>query len=281
MVLMTNALQIGASILSSVTNAILGIIISVIAKKLLRPNTIPKEYVFVFWGVLFSNFINSCLIPLLLNANVFGVQFVSYLRFIDFMDFSKMSIFNDFTTDWYALVSPYYLNMVIISAFISPIIGIFITALKNCLTQWSVKSMCENKDKEDPVIQKEANNKITSFTFQFAEETSQIVLFLLISVMYSGLIPLLIPVFGLGLIVWYVCKRAMVVKYSVKVPADETLNESVLTAIPFIILIHSFFSVWSHTASGVFDVNSPLLKFNWSFFGGDFNRVFNDVIILA
>jgi hypothetical protein len=73
----------------------------------------------------------------------------------------------------------------------------------------------------------------------------------------------------------------MVVKYSVKVPADETLNESVLTAIPFIILIHSFFSVWSHTASGVFDVNSPLLKFNWSFFGGDFNRVFNDVIILA
>jgi hypothetical protein len=143
-ILLTNGLQIAASVLSSVTNAILGIIIAAIAKKLLRPNTIPKEYVFVFWGVLISNFINSCLIPLMLNANVYGVQFVSYLKFINFMNFSQMSIFNDFSIDWYAMISPYYMNIIIISSFISPIISVSIFAMKNCFTHWRLKNKCEN-----------------------------------------------------------------------------------------------------------------------------------------
>jgi len=41
-VLMTNALQIAASLLSTITNVILTFIISLIAKYLLRPSTIPK-----------------------------------------------------------------------------------------------------------------------------------------------------------------------------------------------------------------------------------------------
>jgi hypothetical protein len=73
MVIMTEGLQIAASVVSSITNVMLTILISVIAQRLLRPITIPKEYVFVFWGVLISNLINSCVIPLLLNANIFGV----------------------------------------------------------------------------------------------------------------------------------------------------------------------------------------------------------------
>jgi hypothetical protein len=72
MILITNLLQVAASIVSSITNVILSIVIAVISEKLLRPNTIPKEYVFIFWGVLISNYINSA-IPLALNANIFGV----------------------------------------------------------------------------------------------------------------------------------------------------------------------------------------------------------------
>jgi hypothetical protein len=72
-VLVTNILQVSASVVSSVTNVILGIIIAVIAKYLLRPNSIPKEYLFIFWGTLISNFINACIIPLLLNGHIFGV----------------------------------------------------------------------------------------------------------------------------------------------------------------------------------------------------------------
>ena len=154
MILITNVLQVAASVVSSITNVILSIFIAVISKKLLRPNTIPKEYVFIFWGVLISNYINSAILPLILNANIFGIQFISYLKFINFMDFNNISIFSDFSSDWYALVSPYYVNMLIIASFISPIIGLIVMSIKSCLNQWKVRRMCEAKDAEDPVIQK-------------------------------------------------------------------------------------------------------------------------------
>jgi hypothetical protein len=41
-VLMTNGLQIAASLVSTITNVILSLIVTAIAKNLLRPNTIPK-----------------------------------------------------------------------------------------------------------------------------------------------------------------------------------------------------------------------------------------------
>jgi hypothetical protein len=259
MILITNILQVAASVVSSITNAILSIVIAVISQKLLRPHTIPKEYVFIFWGVLISNFINSTILPLTLNANIFGVQFISYLKFINFMDFGKMSIFSDFTTDWYALVSPYYVNMIIIASFISPILGLIVFALKNCLNQWKVRRMCESNDAENPVIQKEANEKISELQFDYPSETAQIILFLFISYMYSGLIPILIPIYTLGLLVTFICKKIIVVKYSVKIPADETLSESTLTFLPIIILAHGLFSVWSHTTPGIFQTGSPIV----------------------
>lgn len=146
MILITNILQVAASIISSITNVILSIIIATISEKLLRPNTIPKEYVFIFWGVLISNYINSTILPLALNANIFGIEFISYLKFINFMDFSRMSVFDDFTSDWYALISPYYVNMMIIAAFISPVVGLGVFALKSCFKQWKVRRMCESRE---------------------------------------------------------------------------------------------------------------------------------------
>ena len=58
------------------------------------------------------------------------------------MDFSKISIFTDFTVDWYALITPYYVNMMIIASFISPVIGLVVFSLKNCMLHWKVKKMC-------------------------------------------------------------------------------------------------------------------------------------------
>jgi len=145
--LMTNLLQIGASVLSSITNVILAIIITAIAKKLLRPNTVPKEYVFIFWGVLVSNYINSIIIPLLLNADIFGLQSIEYLKFINFMDFNNISIFDDFNPGWYALISPYYTTMIIISCLISPIISLISSSIKNGILHWRIKSVCEKQDK--------------------------------------------------------------------------------------------------------------------------------------
>jgi hypothetical protein len=99
--------------------------------------------------------------------------------------------------------------------------------------------------------------------------------------MYSGLLPILIPIYTIGLILTFFCKKAMVVKYSIKIPADETLSDSTITILPFILLVHGLFSLWSHTSPGIFDSNAPLIKLDLKIFESDFNRIFNDIIILA
>ncbi|CAM5999760.1 unnamed protein product [Sphagnum balticum] len=217
----------------------------------------------------------------MLNGNIFGLMSVSYLSFIQFMDFTQMSIFSDFTPNWYALVSPYYLNMIIIAALVSPFVSLVVFALKHYFTHWKVRRACEHNDKEDPFIQKEANHKITENEFSYAEELSQVYLYLSIAVLYSGLIPLTVPLLCLALIVWYFVKRAIVVKFSVRIPADEALNDSSTNLIPFIILAHALFSLWSHTAPGLFASGAPLVSFRISFFGGTLDRAFGDVIMLG
>ena len=87
-----------------------------------------------------------------MNGDIFGFQSLSYLKFIDFIDFSKVAIFRDYTIDWYAVVAPYYMNFLII-AIVSPIINLVVTCLFDCFTKWRVRRACENV-KESPIIQK-------------------------------------------------------------------------------------------------------------------------------
>ena len=280
-VLIANSLQIGASIVSAVSNFILAIIITLIAKYLLRPNSVPKEYSFIFWGVLISNFFNTGIIPLLINANVFGVEFYRYLSFIKFIDYTQLSIFSDFTADWYALIAPYYINFMIIGCFIAPIGSLIAFSFKHCFKMWRIKSNCDDNDPEDPLIQKEANKKVLGLEFEYAYETGMVMLLLVIGILYSGLIPLMIPLLTLGMAWTYLCKRAIVVNYSVKIPADESLNESVINLIPFIILFHSFFSIWSHTPSGFFTSGAVPLSWSITFFNNSVDRIFSDLIMLG
>lgn len=120
-ILVANIVQVAASLLSTVTNIILIVVVSLIAEKLLKPDTKPREYNFVFISVFLSNLINSTILPLILNGDIFGFKSVSYLTFIDFINFEKISIFRDFDRNWFAVISPYYTNFFIIAT-ISPLI---------------------------------------------------------------------------------------------------------------------------------------------------------------
>jgi hypothetical protein len=73
----------------------------------------------------------------------------------------------------------------------------------------------------------------------------------------------------------------MLVKFSVKIPADETLSQSAITFMPFVLLFHGLFSLWSHTTPGVFQASSPLVTLDFTFFNSEFDRIFSDVIIMA
>jgi len=90
---------------------------------------------------------------------------------------------------------------------------------------------------------------------------------------------LMIPIFTVGLIVWYYCKRAEIVRFSVRVPADESLSKSTLKLIPFMILAHALFSIWSHTSAGIFTSDSYLIQMNYTYFNSSLDRIFKDILI--
>ncbi len=76
-----------------------------------------------------------------MNGDIYGFKSLSYLKFIDFIDFSKVAIFKDYTQDWYAIVAPYYMNFLII-AITSPLINLLITCLSGCWLSYKVKKAC-------------------------------------------------------------------------------------------------------------------------------------------
>jgi ABC-type glycerol-3-phosphate transport system permease component len=76
-----------------------------------------------------------------MNGDIYGFQSLSYLKFINFIDFSKVAIFKDYSRDWYAVMAPYYMNFLII-AIISPLINLFVSCISGWLLSWKVKSAC-------------------------------------------------------------------------------------------------------------------------------------------
>ena len=152
-ILIANIVQIGASVISAITNVILVIVVGVIAGFILKPETKPAEFSFIFVGVLISNYINSTLLPLLINGNIYGFQAVSYLTWISFIDFDSLAIFKDFDRNWFAIISPYYTNFFIIAC-LTPFIQVIVFCLRRCLLNWWVKRKCENDDPHKISIQK-------------------------------------------------------------------------------------------------------------------------------
>lgn len=209
--------------------------------------------------VFISNLINSSLLPLILNGSISGFQSVEYLRFVDFIDFDNVTIFKDFDTDWYAVISPYYTTFFIVSA-LSPLIQLAVFAIKRRLVNWRVTNMCKNDNPESPYIQKEANETSIMFPFDFPTECAIICLQLFMSFMYSALIPLAIPIFTVGLLLSIICKRYIIINYTVRIPADESLNEKMYKLLPWVILAHGLMGLWGRTADGVFHDKAWLIS---------------------
>ena len=150
------------------------------------------------------------------------------------------------------MISPYYTNFFIISA-ILPILQLFLFHLKRCFVMCWVRRKCENTNPSKVTIQKEVNSIIVMFPFDYPAEQALIALQLFMCFMYSSLIPLLIPIFTIGLMLSFFCKRYIVLHLSVRIPANENLAIKFMNMIPFVILIHGLMGVWSHTVTGIFD----------------------------
>ena len=244
---------------SAISNILLIVIVSLVAEYLYKPDSKPKEYSFIFTFVFLSNYINSTLLPLVINGDIDGFVSVNYLRFVSFINFDTVSIFKDFDRDWFAIISPYYTNFFIIGA-ISPLIQLVVFKIKRTVAIWLTSRKCRNDDPDHPSIQKEANESIIMFPFDYPTDVAVLCLQFFMCYMYSGIIPLAMPIFTIGLMLSYFCKRYVILNYTVRIPADESLNEKVVNLIPFIILVHGLFSVWGHTVTGVYDFSAFFLS---------------------
>jgi hypothetical protein len=71
--------------------------------------------------------------------------------------------------------------------------------------------------------------------------------------MYAALIPLAAPIFTFHLILAFFCKRYIILNYTKRVPADESLNGKIINLIPFILLVHGLMGIWGRTADGIFN----------------------------
>ena len=76
-----------------------------------------------------------------MNGDIFGFQSLTYLRFMDFIDFNNVAVFKDYNRDWFAIVAPYYMTFLII-AIISPIINLFTSCLWSSWTKCRIQSAC-------------------------------------------------------------------------------------------------------------------------------------------
>jgi hypothetical protein len=65
---------------------------------------------------------------------------------------------------------------------------------------------------------------ITSQSFPIATEQALVCLFFSITIMYSSLLPILIPISFLIMLTTFLCKKFIILRYSVRVPADEALS---------------------------------------------------------
>jgi hypothetical protein len=89
--------------------------------------------------------------------------------------------------------------------------------------------------------------------FDLPTEQAIVCLNFIIAIMYSSQLPILVPITTVYLIVTYFCKKIIILRYSVRVPADEALSQKIITFLPFVLLLHFLMGIWSHTVDGVFN----------------------------
>lgn len=162
-------------------NLVLQIVISKIAVLQLH-STFSNEQFSIAWQLFISSFVNTALIIALVNAN-FDVYFPAD-NVITYLFNGK---FSDFTAEWYSVVG----FSVFITCFINTINPHWIH-----LGSWLV-SACKRSKKVQPTeTQAMINKKYSGKKFQLAAKYSQMLNVVFVTFMFSGGMPILIPMCG-------------------------------------------------------------------------------------
>lgn len=244
-----NGLQIAAAVISTVTN----FLFAIISKKIIdftKPNSYSSGLVTKTIVLFIFLFLNTCVLPLLIYADVYGFKISSYVSLIKlinpniaFFNMDAFTYYDDFTNIWYRNVSPYFVNFLVIN-----LIMVWVMfAVKSIGNSCRVSNL---KDKEGKILQKTMNQDISSFEVDVVEETAQLFLVVFISLMYAGGLPVMVVLGAINIVSRYIANKYLILRYSKRIEGlTEDFSNLSIGILPIAMLISCLVAMWMFTAS--------------------------------
>lgn len=245
-----NGLQIAAALISVVTNALFAII----SKKVVdftKPKSFSSGLVTKTLVLFVFMLLNTCVLPLLIYADVYGFRISSYVSLIKlinpnisaFFNMDSFTYYDDFSSIWYRNVSPYFVNFLVINL-ILVWVGF---AWKACSNSRRVNNL---KDEEGKILQKNMNQQISSFEVDVVEETAALFLVVFISLMYSAGLPVLVVLGAINIISRYISNKYLILRYSHRIEGlTEDFSSLSIGILPLGMLLSSLIGIWMFTAN--------------------------------
>lgn len=201
-----------SSVASAITNVLLSVVVEYIVK-FMKPITKSSEQNVNFVVILLSTLFNSCFLPLFLNASVFGYTPNTYLHIFNFVNFTNVKNYSDFVPDWYAYVSPYFVNLFLV-AIIMPWINLLKVVVINAIRR------CWIKRNIDHMLQKQADRNIIQYRFDIAAQSALLILNTTICFIYASSMPVLPLLHLVAIGSLYVTDKICLLKYSRRISVD-------------------------------------------------------------
>jgi len=258
--LKARSLQITMSVLSGVCIAIINFIIKqiyILLAKFQRYETLSKESRTTIVKYFLSLFINTALIPILANSNIYGFELSERLvqLFINDTNGLIRSTFpNDFNQSWYSQVGGKIMTTMIIAVLSPHLINVMIIPCMRCLRKRKSKKI---------VFQKDLNHVFTPPEFKISFNCGIALNILFVSLTFSAGMPLLYITGFASFFMINICEKYIVARNCKKPPSyDDKLNQIMISYMPFALFLHCVVAIWMFGCPEIFPYDPT--KTYWS-----------------
>lgn len=120
------------------------------------------------------------------------------------------------------------------------------------------------------------------YVFNLPMEAASVFLYLFFALLYSSSLPILMLLTLFIMTSQYVANKIVIGKYSRQVSANEDINEKFVKYLPWAILVHVLFSMWTYTCPDIFPGELfSRIRVNIKYFGSELDRIFNVSYLLG
>ena len=242
-----NIIAIGVSLLVAVVNFLLKFILKKMGA-FERFASIGLQTTATLTKLFVAVFVNMGVLMLFINANLQDFTVVQSIT--NSLPFGKELFFNgefsDTTRQWYQDVGVPIITLMIItlaSNIVSAMINRLIRSIKRCLL------------KKKKVLQVDLNTLYEGGEFDLADKYVKVLAFIFVCFMYSGGVPLLLPVLVVYLTLQYWVDKWLFMRYY-KIPPkfNLSIHNRSMQIVPYALILHVLMSLWFYTTPELYPV---------------------------